>query len=83
MLIDVITVQPQADYRLLLEFENGEWRVFDMTPLLAQMPWLRIGPAHLFECAYVENGTVAWPGNIDIAHETLYDQSMPVPACQA
>ncbi len=78
MLIDVITVQPQADYRLLLEFETGERRVFNMTPLLVQKPWLRIKPCHLFNRVFVENGTVAWPGNIDIAPETLYDLSIPV-----
>ncbi|MBV5297170.1 MAG: DUF2442 domain-containing protein [Rhodoferax sp.] len=78
MLLDVVKVQPQADYRLLLEFENGERRVFDMTPLLVQKPWLRIQPSHLFTRAFVENGTVAWPGNIDIAPETLYDLSIPV-----
>ncbi len=27
--------------------------------------------------AKVEYGTVVWPGNIDIAPETLYDRSIP------
>lgn len=72
MLLDVVKVQRQADHRLLLELENGERRVFDMTPLLVQKP------CHLFTRVFVENGTVAWPGNIDIAPETLYDGSIPV-----
>lgn len=78
MLLDVVKVQRQADHRLLLELENGERRVFDMTPLLVQKPWLRLQPCHLFTRVFVENGTVAWPGNIDIAPETLYDGSIPV-----
>jgi hypothetical protein len=28
--------------------------------------------------AFVENGTVAWPGNIDIDPETLYEYSVAV-----
>lgn len=78
MLIDVVKVQPQAGHQLLLAYENGELRRFDMTPFLALKPWQRIGPAHLFERVFVENGTVAWPGNIDIAPETLYDLSIPL-----
>ncbi len=31
-----------------------------------------------FTKASVEYGTVVWPGNIDIAPETLYDRSLPV-----
>jgi hypothetical protein len=32
----------------------------------------------MFHCAFVENGTVAWPGNIDIDPETLYELSYPL-----
>ncbi len=31
---------------------------------------------HVFEQAYVLAGTVNWPGNIDIAPETLYERSV-------
>lgn len=78
MLPDVVKVQVQDGYVLFLEFENGERRCFDMMPLLDQRPWLRIKPVPLFSRAFVENGTVAWPGNIDIAPETLYDLSVPM-----
>jgi hypothetical protein len=36
-----------------------------MQPLLEQKPWCRIRPAGLFARAFVENGTVAWPGKND------------------
>ena len=78
MLFDVLKVSTAESRWLLLDFENGEKRRFDMQPLLAQKPWMRIKPADLFAQAFVENGTVAWPGNIDIAPETLYDLSTPV-----
>ena len=78
MLLDVITVKPQPDYHLELKFENGELRRFDMRPLLEMRPWSRIASPQLFERAKVEYGTVVWPGEIDIAPETLYDYSIPM-----
>ncbi|MBI4826267.1 MAG: DUF2442 domain-containing protein [Nitrospirae bacterium] len=78
MLIDVVSVKPQKDFYLELEFKNGEFRLFDMRPLLALKPWNRIANLHLFECARVDYGTVVWPGEIDIAPETLYDDSTPI-----
>ncbi len=74
-LLDVIGVEARADYSLVLQFENGEFRVFDMTPLLDRPPYTGLrGP--LFKLAMVRNGTVMWPGDIDIAPETLYDHSV-------
>jgi hypothetical protein len=76
-LFDIVTVKPHANYHLLLEFENGEKRLFDMTPIIDKRPFNRLkGP--LFMAARVEYGTVVWPGNIDIAPETLYDRSVAI-----
>lgn len=78
MLLDVVAVTPLADFQLALEFQNGERRRFDMRPLLAVKPWNRIAAPALFERVRVEYGTVVWPGEIDIAPETLYDDSVPL-----
>lgn len=78
MLIDVIDARIQADFQLMPKFRNGEKRRFDMRPLLALKPWNRIATLALFNCLRVDYGTVVWPGNIDIAPETLYDNSVPV-----
>lgn len=76
MLLDVLKVQTGDDHWLFLEFENGEQRRFDMTPYFDEKPWVRIKSPSLFQRAFIENGTVAWPGNIDMAPETLYDRSV-------
>jgi uncharacterized protein DUF2442 len=78
MLLDIVSVVPTKDYQLDLEFINGERRRFDMRPLLAIKPWNRISSLNLFERARVVYGTVVWPGEIDIAPETLYDDSIPL-----
>lgn len=77
-LLDVVSVEAKADYTLLLEFENGERRVFDMLPYLDKKPFMRLKGSPLFALASVDYGTVVWPGEIDIAPETLYDRSRPV-----
>lgn len=78
MLLDVVCVVPRPDFQMDIEFENGEKRRFDMRPLLSMKPWDRISSLALFQRASVDYGTVVWPGDIDIAPETLYDDSEPV-----
>ncbi|MBU0693686.1 MAG: DUF2442 domain-containing protein, partial [Candidatus Omnitrophica bacterium] len=60
---------------LLLVFENQEKRLFDMTPYLDKKPFIKLKVSELFIKATVAYGTVVWPGNIDIAPETLWDYS--------
>jgi hypothetical protein len=78
MLLDVMSVTVLPDYQLDLKFANGEHRRFDMRPLLDMKPWRRIASPHLFERATIEYGTVVWSGEIDIAPETLYYDSVPL-----
>jgi hypothetical protein len=76
-LLDVVKVKANPDYTLYLEFENGETRIFDMAPYMDKKPFVRLKELPLFARAFVDYGTVIWPGNIDIAPETLYDLSAP------
>ncbi len=77
-LLDVVNVEARADNTLLLVFENGEQRIFDMAPLLERKPFQALKNSPLFFEVRVDYGTVVWPGEIDIAPETLYEQSLPV-----
>ena len=77
-LFDVISVKTRDDYSLELVFENGEKRVFNMKPLFEQKPFSKLHGSSLFFKASIKYGTVVWPGNIDIAPETLWCQSVPI-----
>jgi hypothetical protein len=77
-LLDVVSVRAHPGYRLRLEFENGECRLFDMSPYMDKKPFNRLKDSPIFNCAYIDYGTVVWPGNIDIDPETLYECSVPL-----
>jgi len=76
-LLDVVSVKTRDDYTLELAFENGERRIFNMNPLFDQKPFSKLQNSPLFFKASIQYGTVVWPGNIDIAPETLWCQSVP------
>ena len=76
-LLDVVKVEATPDNLLHLEFENGEKRIFDMSPYLDKKPFGILKDAPLFSQAHIAYGTVVWPGEIDIVPETLYDRSHP------
>ena len=47
-LLDVVSVVAQKDHILLLVFENGEKRRFDMKPWLSKKPFSRLKDLSLF-----------------------------------
>ena len=49
-----------------------------MAPLMDKHPFVRLNDSSLFLAAHIDYGTVCWPGNIDIAPETLYDGSVSI-----
>ena len=74
----VVKVLAHEDYTLTLEFSTGETRVFDVTPYLEKGVFTSLKDISRFKQAYVGYDTVCWPGNLDIAPETLYDRSVAV-----
>jgi len=71
----VTRVKVCTDYHLELTFDTGETRVFDACPYLDKGVFSQLKDPALFSQAFVAFGTVCWPGNLDIAPETLYDRS--------
>ncbi|MDO4807094.1 MAG: DUF2442 domain-containing protein [Coriobacteriales bacterium] len=69
---DVVSVRPMQDYRLLISFEDGKSGVFDMGDYLGLPLFAPLRSVVLFNRAFVDDGTVAWPGEIDIAPERLW-----------
>ena len=74
----VIRATPQAEHRLLLEFDNGETRQFDLTPWLDKGVFRALRDSPEFAQARVVDGSVEWPGEIDLSYDTLYLRSVVV-----
>ena len=76
----VTSVEPLADHRLKVAFSTGEVKLFDVTPYLDRGIFSRLRDPVLFSQAYVAYDTVCWPGNLDIAPETLFDRGVAIVA---
>lgn len=74
---DVIDVEPLPDHRIRLLFEGGDIRIFDMTPFLDRGVFRKLQDPAVFDAVYVDGGTAAWPGGVDVCPETLYMDSEP------
>ena len=76
----VKSIQFKDDYCLLLTFENGEKRFFDLKPYFDKPVFARLKNAALFKTARVISGAVEWQGEIDLSYDTLYLESKAVKA---
>ena len=74
----VMRVVPKDGYLLELWFNTGDHRLFDARPYLQKGVFTRLQDVALFKQAYVALDTVCWPGDLDIAPETLFDRSTPL-----
>jgi len=69
-------VETASDYRLILEFDNGEKKVFDVAPLLTIGRFQTLTAIEVFEKVHVSFDTVEWENGLDLDPEYLYEQSL-------
>ena len=74
----VSSVSPMEDYKLLLTFNNGERRIFDVKPLLLKKVFKPLQHRLFFESVKVSHGSILWPHDIDYCPDSLYAESTPV-----
>jgi Protein of unknown function (DUF2442) len=70
----VVEVKPEPDYHLFVRFKGGlaghvQLQRENLTGVLA--PLL---DSRFFERVFVDDGAVAWPGEIDLAPDAMYAQ---------
>ncbi len=66
------------DYTLRITFNNGEIRLFNVTPYLVYPAFEVLKTIGLFMQARVAHNTVVWNEEVDMAPESLYLESTPV-----
>ena len=74
--LKVIEIKIISELCMLVTFSNGEKKIFDLTDLVKYPAYEKLKDYEIFQNAYIENGIIVWDkGNIDIAPETVYNNS--------
>ena len=68
-------VTPNPDYTITLLFDNGEERVFDMTPYLDKGVFKELRDKRLFNSVRPILGSIRWRNGQDLCPDTLYLES--------
>lgn len=73
---DVVEVKAESGHQLFVRFTDGtSGKVqLDLSELSGVLVPLR--DPSFFERAFVDHGAVAWPGDIDLAPDALYEQAV-------
>ena len=74
----VIGAKYVADYKIKLEFDNGQTRIADCSEWGGGVVFEPLRDKNYFKKFFVDGWTVSWPSGADIAPETLYLESEPV-----
>lgn len=71
----VKTVQPLENYLLKLTFDNGEVKMFDVTPYLDRGIFKELRDQSYFKQVVPFMGSIKWPHDQDFCPDTLYEES--------
>ena len=77
MYLSVKQVKPLEDFKLLLTFENGEARIFDMNPYLEKGIFKELKDIVMFNSVKVSFDSIEWQNEADMDPEVLYEDSIP------
>lgn len=75
-----VSVDPLEDFRLLVGFDNGETRIFDVKPLIRGSWMGELADQAYFKTVRIGGLSVEWPHEQDICPDQLYENSKPVPS---
>ena len=78
MYISVKSVRPLSEYHLLLTFENGEKKIFDMKPYLDKGIYKELKDESKFKTVRISFDSIEWCNNADIDPEFLYEKSKKI-----
>jgi len=77
MYLAVKKVKPLNNFTLLLTFESGEERSFDMKPFLDFGVFKELKDEIKFKTVRISFDTIEWDNEIDFDPELLYENSQP------
>jgi hypothetical protein len=75
MYLAIKNVKPLDNYLLLLKFENGEEKIFDIKPYLNIGKFQELKDKKLFKSVKISFDTIEWDNHLDLDPEFLYQKS--------
>lgn len=72
----VIKVLPDNNYSLLLEFDNGEKKYFDVKPYIKGTWFNELSNVTYFNRVHTNGFNIEWPNGQDICPDDLYYKSV-------
>lgn len=78
MYLSIKDVKPQENYLLLLTFENGEKRQFDMKPYLHLGIFQELKDINMFKTVRTSFDSIEWENEADLDPEVLYMESTEI-----
>lgn len=70
-----VNVEPMYDYKLMVEFDNGEKKIFDVEPYIKGEWYGKLRVLEYFKRVATDGFTVVWPEGQDICPDELYELS--------
>lgn len=74
-MIRIKNVEPIDDYKLIIEFDNGEKRIKDMKPYLENGVFKKLKDKNFFNNVKIKYGTISWDDEIDLCADSVYMSS--------
>ena len=68
----VINVQAEQNFKLLITFNNGEKKCFDVKPYLGIGIFKELQDVSLFNSVKPFLGSIQWSNGVDLCPDTLY-----------
>lgn len=78
MYLSVAHVVALDNYKLLLTFENGEKKIFDVSPYLEIGKFSELKNSEIFKSVHVHFDSVEWSNKLDLDPELLYAKGIRV-----
>lgn len=77
----IVQAEPRKDYRLWVRFEDGVEGEVDLSDLVGEGVFERWEDTTEFRKVFVdeETDTVAWPGDLELCPDSLYDDLVGAP----
>ena len=70
-----IDVEPLEDYMLLIKFDNGEEKKFDVKPYWEHKAFCELKNKELFKTVKIGGLSIEWANGADICPDELYNNS--------